>query len=103
MQFYNTHVLRGLTHLAMRQEQLRPCRQRVVSRASGRVLEVGIGSGLNLPLYPVAVDTVVGVDPSPGLLHIAEGSSRGSAPRTELIEEPPRTCRLRITALIARS
>jgi ubiquinone/menaquinone biosynthesis C-methylase UbiE len=48
-------------------------------------LEIGIGSGLNLPFYPEAVETVIGVDPSPGLLHIAERSSRGSAPRTELI------------------
>lgn len=86
MQFYRTHVLPRLTHLAMRQEQLRPYRERVVSAASGRVLEIGIGSGLNLPLYPEAVDEVVGVDPSPGLLRLAAKASRRLTPKTELIE-----------------
>lgn len=86
MWFYDTHILPRLTHLAMRQEQLRPYRERVVSAVSGRVLEVGIGSGLNLPLYPDAVDRVIGVDPSPGLLCLATEASRRSSPETELIE-----------------
>jgi ubiquinone/menaquinone biosynthesis C-methylase UbiE len=86
MQFYRTHVLPRLTHLAMRQEQLRPYRKRVVSATHGRVLELGIGSGLNLPLYPDSVERVVGIDPSPGLLRFAAEAARRSAPETELIE-----------------
>jgi ubiquinone/menaquinone biosynthesis C-methylase UbiE len=86
MPFYSTHVLPRLTHLAMRQEQLLPYRERVVSAARGRVLEIGIGSGLNLPLYPDAVERVIGVDPSPGLLRLASEAARRSAPDTELIE-----------------
>lgn len=86
MQLYRTHVLPRLTHLAMRQELLRPYRERVVSAAHGRVLEIGIGSGLNLPLYPGAVERVVGVDPSPDLLRLAREAARRSAPETELIE-----------------
>lgn len=86
MRLYDTHVLPRLTHLAMRQEQLRPYRERVVSAASGRVLEIGIGSGLNLPFYPDAVERVIGVDPSPGLLRLAVEASRRSLPDTELIE-----------------
>lgn len=86
MQLYRTHVLPRLTHLAMRQELLRPYRERVVSAAHGRVLEIGIGSGLNLPLYPGAVERVVGVDPSPGLLRLAGEAARKSALITELIE-----------------
>ena len=86
MRFYDRHVLPRLTHLAMRQEQLRPYRERVVSAASGRVLEIGIGSGLNLPFYPDAVERVIGVDPSPGLLRLASEAARRSVPDTELIE-----------------
>ena len=86
MQFYRTHVLPRLTHLAMRQEQLRPYRERVVSAARGRVLEIGIGSGLNLPLYPSAVEQVIGVDPSPGLLRLAAEASRRSSLEVQLIE-----------------
>jgi ubiquinone/menaquinone biosynthesis C-methylase UbiE len=41
------------------------------SAAAGRVLENGIDSGLNLPLYGRAVDQVYGIDPSPELLNRA--------------------------------
>lgn len=70
----------------MGQEQLLPYRHRAVSGAKGRVLEIGIGSGLNLALYPDAVDQIVGVDPSPELLHRAAQASQGLTPTTEMIE-----------------
>ncbi|SDG77039.1 MULTISPECIES: class I SAM-dependent methyltransferase [Sulfitobacter] len=86
MRFYEKHILPGLTHLTMGQEQLLPYRRRAVSGAKGRVLEIGIGSGLNLALYPDAVDQIVGVDPSPELLHRAAQASQGLTPTTEMIE-----------------
>jgi SAM-dependent methyltransferase len=46
-------------------------RQRTIETARGLVLEVGIGSGLNLPLYGPAVTRVVGLDPSTELLRLA--------------------------------
>lgn len=52
----------------MRQKKLAEYRPRVVTAAKGRVLEVGIGSGLNLPLYPESVEGVIGLDPSAALL-----------------------------------
>lgn len=42
-------------------------RQRLLSQASGRVLEVGVGTGRNLPYYPEGVD-LVGIDVSPRML-----------------------------------
>ena len=86
MGFYNRYILPRLTHLAMRQKQLKPYRDRVVSTAEGRVLEVGIGPGLNLPLYSNRVERVIGIDPSPELLEIARRAGRGAAPEVELVE-----------------
>jgi len=47
------------------------CRSQIVPEARGQVLEVGIGSGLNLPFYSAHVTRVRGVDPSPELLQMA--------------------------------
>jgi ubiquinone/menaquinone biosynthesis C-methylase UbiE len=58
----------------------------VIPAAQGRVLEIGVGSGLNLPLYTDAAEHVVGLDPSPRLLSMARRVHRRSAASTELIE-----------------
>ena len=52
----------------MRQAHFAPIRHRVAGAARGRILEIGIGSGLNLASYGTAAETVYGVDPSPELL-----------------------------------
>ncbi len=59
MSFYQRRVLPYLLHFAMRQETLMPFRKRVIAAAEGRVLEIGVCSGLNLPLYGPAVRSVV--------------------------------------------
>src|SRR5215831_11364189 len=86
MSLYQDTILPWLTHLAMRQERLVPYRTRMASGATGRVLEIGIGPGLNLPLYGVGVKQVVGLDPSPKLLEIAQDTARRSVFPVELIE-----------------
>ena len=72
MGIYSRYVLPRLTHLSMGQAQLRPYRARVIGGAKGRVLEIGVGSGLNLSFYNDAVEEVIGVDPSPEMLVLAE-------------------------------
>jgi ubiquinone/menaquinone biosynthesis C-methylase UbiE len=86
MSFYQRHVLPRLLHMAMRQEALLPFRRRVVSAAEERVLEVGIGSGLNLPLYGPAVRTVIGLDPSEELLRMARERAAATPIPVELLE-----------------
>jgi ubiquinone/menaquinone biosynthesis C-methylase UbiE len=69
--FYERRILPRLIDLGMRQKQLAALRGRVVGEAQGQVLEVGIGSGRNLPFYRRDVESVLGVDPSEGLLAMA--------------------------------
>ncbi|MBF0332924.1 MAG: class I SAM-dependent methyltransferase [Alphaproteobacteria bacterium] len=55
----------------MRSRHLPPFRQRVLEPARGVVLELGIGSGLNVGFYPAAVERLIGVEPSAPLLALA--------------------------------
>ena len=64
MGLYNKYVLPGLIDLAMRNKDAAQLRSVWVPHARGDVLEVGIGSGLNLPYYSAEVRRVCGVDPS---------------------------------------
>ncbi len=51
-------------------------RQKVVPLAEGRVLEIGIGSGLNLPYYDAEkIDRVIGLDPAEEMLSYAKRKS----------------------------
>jgi ubiquinone/menaquinone biosynthesis C-methylase UbiE len=60
----------------MRNKRLRPYRERVAGAAEGRVLDVGIGSGLNLPFYAGQAREIFGLDPSPRLLARAQRQTR---------------------------
>src|SRR6185312_11819692 len=71
MGFYERKIVPKLIELAMRQGPIQRYRQGLVPLARGRVLEVGVGSGLNLPLYAKDVSEVVGIDPSEPLLDLA--------------------------------
>jgi ubiquinone/menaquinone biosynthesis C-methylase UbiE len=76
--FYSDHILPHVINLAMRNRQLTPLRERVVSRAEGRVLEIGIGSGLNLPFYGKRAEHLFGLEPAGRLLTMAQSRAAGS-------------------------
>ena len=87
MVLYARRILPTLTHWTMGQRQLEPYRRRVADVAHGRVLELGVGSGRNLPFYSSAVDALFGIDASPELLGIARRAGGSSALRkVELLE-----------------
>ena len=71
------YLLPPLLDRIMQSELLLDERRKCASNAQGRVLEVGIGSGLNFPYYGAAVSEVVGVDPSRGLQKRAKARAAG--------------------------
>jgi ubiquinone/menaquinone biosynthesis C-methylase UbiE len=77
MGLYSKYVLPRLVHAACSSRANTVQRKRVVPRAEGRVLEVGIGSGLNLPFYDTTkVTRILGLDPSLELTGMARESAR---------------------------
>ena len=86
MNFYDRWVLPPILDLVMRQHQLQNYRREVVAAANGRVLEVGVGSGLNFPLYGKQVEIVFGIDPSPRLLAIARRRAAAAGVRAEFLQ-----------------
>lgn len=65
MGIYEKYFLPRLINCACSTKPMMKQREKVVPLASGTVLEIGIGSGLNLPYYdPMKVDKLIGLDPS---------------------------------------
>jgi ubiquinone/menaquinone biosynthesis C-methylase UbiE len=86
MGFYQDQIVPLLINLTMRRRDLATYRSRLVPAAAGRVLEIGIGSGFNLPFYSRNVERLIGLDPSPKLLSMVRRNLRPDAPSVELIE-----------------
>ncbi|MEX0954606.1 MAG: class I SAM-dependent methyltransferase [Rhizobiaceae bacterium] len=86
MGLYRDYVLPHLTNLSMRNSENLPYRRRVTAAAEGRVLEIGIGSGLNLPFYPGAVSEIVGLEPSPQLAAMARRAARDTSLHVSFVE-----------------
>src|SRR5215468_1814410 len=86
MGFYGDRIVPHLVNWAMRSRQLQPYRERVISAAEGRVLEVGIGSGLNLALYPHQVCGIVGLEPAHRLIGMARQAVQRAGLKVPLIE-----------------
>lgn len=77
MGFYETHIVPRLIDVACATKPILKQREKVVPQAEGRVLEVGMGSAINLPYYDASkVEMVWGLEPS-------EGMRKKAAPRLE--------------------
>lgn len=86
MGLYRRFILPHVVHLACGTGPVMQQRAKVVPAARGRVLEVGVGSGLNLGLYDTSkVDRVVGLDPAPEMLRMAEKAPRAAGLEVELL------------------
>ncbi len=88
MGFYDRFILPGMVDRACRDPRLNQERNEIVAQASGRVLEVGFGSGLNLRYYSSdQVETLVGLDPSRELGKLVRNRARDLGFPFRLIHE----------------
>ena len=73
MSFYEKYILPRFLNCACASEPITYQRKKVVPLAEGKILEVGIGSGLNLPFYNKSkIEEIWGIDPSEELNAMAK-------------------------------
>ena len=87
MGFYAKHVLPRLIELAMKNKDVTRLRADWIPLARGEVLEVGIGSGLNLPFYSSQVEHIYGLDPSVELQRLARDRASGAPVKVEFLTQ----------------
>lgn len=89
MGFYDRHILPRLIGAACAQPDFERQRRRLVPQARGVVLELGFGTGLNLPHYdPARVTRLYALEPSEGMLARARRAAQGAPVPVEILAEP---------------
>jgi ubiquinone/menaquinone biosynthesis C-methylase UbiE len=84
--WYDRHILPYVIDLACGIKPVRRQRQKIVPHAHGRVLEIGIGTGLNLAHYDKArVSSLTGVDPALQMHRLARKRMAGAGLAVELV------------------
>ena len=67
MSFYHHYIFPRVLDLVMSSGRLRGPRDRTLAPARGRILEIGFGTGRNLPHYPPTVKRIEAIDPDTDL------------------------------------
>lgn len=89
MSFYENRILPHLIDRVCSMGQILKLRSQIVPQASGVVLEVGMGSGINLPFYdPDKVSLIYGLEPSAGMRRKARNNLDASALPVEWLDLP---------------
>src|SRR6266545_3107957 len=77
---YGERVLPRIINVACGMKTAEPLRRRVCEGLAGDVVEIGFGSGLNIPFYPAAVTQVAAVDPAEVGWKLADKRLRATTP-----------------------
>jgi len=73
MPFYKDRVYPHLVTMLGNPKPIREVRQRILPSAEGRILEIGVGPGVNFVHYdPAKVSKVYALEPNPGMIRMAE-------------------------------
>ena len=89
MSIYEDHVLPHLIDFACSTKPTRKQREKIVHLAEGDVLEIGFGSGLNLPYYDAdKVRKIFGLEPAEGMRRKAQPNVDASGLDVEFIDLP---------------
>ena len=86
MGLYDKYILPKFLNCACGSKPINYQRQKVVPLAKGKVLDIGIGSGLNIPFYNSdKIDKVIGIDPSHELIELAKELANDSKASIDLV------------------
>jgi ubiquinone/menaquinone biosynthesis C-methylase UbiE len=89
MPFYRDHIYPRLVSLLGDPKPIREVRQRIVRLAQGRVLEIGVGPGVNFVHYdPARISKVYALEPNPGMIRLAERQRRRTELDVEFLDLP---------------
>jgi SAM-dependent methyltransferase len=89
MSFYRDHVYPRLVRVLGDPGPIRAIRRRIVPRAQGQVLEIGVGPGVKFAHYdPARVSKVFALEPNPGMVRLAERPRQRSGIEIDFIGLP---------------
>ena len=87
LSFYDKYILPKFLNCACGSKPINYQREKIVPLAEGTVLDVGIGSGLNIPYYNKSkIECLYGLDPSSELLNLAKSLAKKNELEIEFIE-----------------
>jgi SAM-dependent methyltransferase len=89
MPFYRDHIYPHLVRRLGDPKPIREVRRRIVPLAQGKVLEIGVGPGVNFVYYdPARVSKVYALEPNPTMIQLAAAAARGTALDVEFLGLP---------------
>jgi ubiquinone/menaquinone biosynthesis C-methylase UbiE len=89
MAFYRDRIYPHLVQVLGNPKPIAEIRRRIIPMAHGQVLEIGVGTGVNLPLYDsTKVNKLYALEPNPGMVRRAEEQSRHTELNVEFVSLP---------------